>query len=259
MASSSRSKTRAGPWWTFLSCPASLITQPSGARMPRRMAMPPRGLSVWSSGRITSWPAVSVRIGGFLGEGAAGDGHAPSHRRSLPSTRRLAITPMPPALSTSAATILAARLDVHEDRRARQDGFEIVDGERQLRPRAPWPAGAARRWWSRRWRPRRRWRCRRPCGCRCRAAGCSLRTAFMMTSPQRKATCVLALIHLRHGGGAHRREADQFHDGGHGVGGELAAAGAGAGAGVVFDIEQLGVAHLAARVARRRLRRRPEW
>ena len=53
---------------------------------------------------------------------------------------------------------------------------------------------------------------------------------------------VLARVHLRDRGGAHRREADQFHHGGHGVGGELAAAGARAGAGVVFDIEQFGVA-----------------
>jgi hypothetical protein len=59
---------------------------------------------------------------------------------------------------------------------------------------------------------------------------------------------VLPLVHLRDSGGAHRGEADQFHYGGHCVGGELAAARTRAGAGVVFDIEQVCVAQLAARV-----------
>ena len=53
------------------------------------------------------------------------------------------------------------------------------------------------------------------------------------------------MIHLRDRGGAHGREADQFHDGGHGVGGELAAARAGAGAGVIFDFEEFCVGDLA--------------
>ena len=44
MASSSDSKTRAGPSWWRRSWPASLTTQPSGARLPRRIARPPRGL-----------------------------------------------------------------------------------------------------------------------------------------------------------------------------------------------------------------------
>ena len=59
---------------------------------------------------------------------------------------------------------------------------------------------------------------------------------------------VLALVDLRHGGGAHGGESDELHDGGHGVGGELSAASAGAGAGVVLDIEEVGIAEFAAGV-----------
>ena len=59
---------------------------------------------------------------------------------------------------------------------------------------------------------------------------------------------VLARVHLRDGGRAHRREADQLHHRGHGVGGELAAAGSGAGAGVIFDFEQLLIGDAAAGV-----------
>ena len=47
---------------------------------------------------------------------------------------------------------------------------------------------------------------------------------------------------------AHGREADQFHDRRHGVGGELAAAGARAGTSDVFDFVQFGIADLAGRV-----------
>ena len=51
---SSESKTRAGPRKNTRSAPASLTTHPSGARFPRRIAMPPRGLIGVSSGTITS-------------------------------------------------------------------------------------------------------------------------------------------------------------------------------------------------------------
>jgi hypothetical protein len=37
---------------------------------------------------------------------------------------------------------------------------------------------------------------------------------------------VLAFVHLRDHGGVHGADADHLHDGGHGVGGELSAAGA---------------------------------
>src|SRR5436305_15153 len=44
IASSSDSNARAGPEWRRRSWPASLTTQPSGARLPRRIARPPVGL-----------------------------------------------------------------------------------------------------------------------------------------------------------------------------------------------------------------------
>src|SRR5690242_15618367 len=50
---------------------------------------------------------------------------------------------------------------------------------------------------------------------------------------------VFALVDLRDGGSAHRRKADQFHNGGHSVSRVLAAAGAGSRTGMVFNLEQL--------------------
>ena len=74
IASSSRSKTRAGPSWWTRSWPASFTTEPSGARLPRRIARPPVVLSGSSSGRTTSWPGVSLRLAGVLADRPAGDG-----------------------------------------------------------------------------------------------------------------------------------------------------------------------------------------
>ena len=56
---------------------------------------------------------------------------------------------------------------------------------------------------------------------------------------------IFARVHGGNAVEAHRREADQFHHGGHGIGGELAAACARAGTCHVFDRQQFGVAHLA--------------
>src|SRR2546425_8025633 len=50
-ASSSRSKTRAGPRCFRRECPATLTTQPSGARLPFRMTSPPVDLRGFESGR----------------------------------------------------------------------------------------------------------------------------------------------------------------------------------------------------------------
>ena len=58
--SSSLSNTRAGPRWRSRSWPASLTTQPPGARFPRRTASPPVGLSGCSIGTTTGWPGVST-------------------------------------------------------------------------------------------------------------------------------------------------------------------------------------------------------
>ena len=44
------------------SWPESFTTQPSGARLPRRIAKPPFGLIASDTGRITSWPSVSSAL-----------------------------------------------------------------------------------------------------------------------------------------------------------------------------------------------------
>ena len=74
IAASSPSKTRAGPLWWTRSWPESFTTQPSGARLPRRIARPPVGLIGSASGRTTSWPSVSVGRAGVLADRPAGDG-----------------------------------------------------------------------------------------------------------------------------------------------------------------------------------------
>src|SRR5262245_43180179 len=58
-ADSSESNTRAGPLKVVRLCPDSLTTQPSGARLPRRITSPPDGLSGFDAGRTTSCPGVS--------------------------------------------------------------------------------------------------------------------------------------------------------------------------------------------------------
>ena len=62
MASSSDSKTRAGPRWLRRSWPLILATHPSGARLPCRMTSPPVFFSGLSSGTMTSWPGVSTAL-----------------------------------------------------------------------------------------------------------------------------------------------------------------------------------------------------
>ncbi len=59
-AASSPSNTRAGPRYVPKSCPATLTTQPSGARLPRRMTRPPVAFSGADNGRTTSCPGVST-------------------------------------------------------------------------------------------------------------------------------------------------------------------------------------------------------
>src|SRR2546422_558053 len=58
-ASSSRSNTRAAPRNTSSAWPATFATHPSGARFPRRIAMPPWRAMGSASGRMTFWPGVS--------------------------------------------------------------------------------------------------------------------------------------------------------------------------------------------------------
>src|SRR5579885_2779588 len=123
IASSSRSKTRAGPRWKTRSWPAIFTTQPSGARLPRRMTRPPVGLSGSACGRTTTCPGVSAA------RAASSAKVRPVTVSALPSTRpaatsRLASTPEldrrePPA-----------GLQVRPERRAAAHAIEVVDGER---------------------------------------------------------------------------------------------------------------------------------
>ncbi len=57
------------------SWPATLITQPSGARLPFRITSPPVALSGLSSGLTTTWPGVSRASARLLADRLAADGH----------------------------------------------------------------------------------------------------------------------------------------------------------------------------------------
>ena len=103
MASSSDSKTRAGPRWLSRSCPLIFATHPSGDRFPRRITSPPVALSGLSRGAITSWSGVSTAID------ASSPMVFPVTVRAdsfsfLPRSSRFASSRIPPARCMSAAT-----------------------------------------------------------------------------------------------------------------------------------------------------------
>src|SRR4029453_1412416 len=130
--SSSRSNTRAGPRWRYFDWPESLITQPSGARLPRRMAMPPVGLI--ASDRPPGPPRAPLlpgRLGRVLhlvADGLAGDGLlAPMEQSSL--EQALAHHRHPPRLVHLGRGEVAPRLEVGEHRRLLRDAVEVVDAE----------------------------------------------------------------------------------------------------------------------------------
>src|SRR5579875_781044 len=102
IASSSRSKTRAGPRWCSRSWPAILTTAPSGASIPRRMTRPPVGLKGRSAVAITTCPGVSTAsLTSSPRLRPVGVAVVAWTRRA--STIRFAINWIPPALSTSSA------------------------------------------------------------------------------------------------------------------------------------------------------------
>ena len=144
--------------------------------------------------------------------------------------------------------VFAAGLQVGDVGRALEDLGDVEQVERRCRLRAPWPANAARRWSSRRSR-RRRWpRSRTPCACRCRADGCPCAISFITASPLATRILVAAFVGSRRAGRTRQRETDRFGNAGHGVGGELAAAGAGARTGHALELVQLSVGHVAGRM-----------
>src|SRR5262249_26692438 len=131
--------------------------------------------------------------------------------------------------------VLSAGFDIHENGGAGQDGLEIVDGEghfgfarhgQQMQHGIGGARGAG------------------DSGdgvFECFSGADVARAEIVAHGVHNDAAAAhadvfFALVKLRYGGGTHRGKANQLHDGGHGVGGELSAAGAGARAGVVFDI-----------------------
>ena len=101
---SSLSKTRAGPRWCARSWPATLTTQPSGARLPCRMTRPPVVLSGCASGRDDLLARRLDRRRGFLADGPAGHGHARRRAAARPRRAACATSGMPPAVCRSVAT-----------------------------------------------------------------------------------------------------------------------------------------------------------
>ena len=63
-----------GAWWKRRSWPATLMTQPSGARLPLRMTRPPVGLRGLSSVWMTGWPGVSTAAAASSARVLRGDG-----------------------------------------------------------------------------------------------------------------------------------------------------------------------------------------
>ena len=103
MASSSDSKTRAGPRWVRRSWPEILATHPSGAILPFKMTKPPVSFSGFSRGTITSWEGVSIAAS------LSADTLRPVTVSALawrcpPRRSRRASRRTPPALCISAAT-----------------------------------------------------------------------------------------------------------------------------------------------------------
>ena len=141
-------------WWTR-SWPESFTTQPSGARLPRRIARPPVFLTGSSTGRTTSWPAVSSASRACSPIVWPVTVCASSCRRPA-SSRRLATTRDAARLVEVLGHEAAAGLEVARHRRGARRCGRSRRCRARRRPRGRARAGAGRRWSSRRW-----WRWRR--------------------------------------------------------------------------------------------------
>ena len=103
-ASSSHSNTRAGPLCSRRPWPASFTTQPSGARLPRRIAKPPLGAS-GSVERADDLLALGLLGGvGLLADRPAGHGDRRRGCSRPASASRAATSGTPPARQRSGAT-----------------------------------------------------------------------------------------------------------------------------------------------------------
>ena len=222
---------------------ASLTTQPSGARLPYRIASPPVALSGRSIGTTTCWPGVSSD---GIGDLARACGRRRSGAPAWISSRRRELARHQgdaAGLVHVGGDVAPARLQIGHDRRARGDRARSRRARRGSRARARSPAGAARRWSSRPWRP--------PTAAAFSSASRrdDVRRAHVVAhephhdAPGLDRRLGLARVHAR--GSPFRparADAEELERRRHRVGGELAAAGARAGAG----------RRLRARAARRR-------
>ena len=133
------------------SMPATFTTEPLGASEPVRTAMPP-----------TAWIGVGQRVddlavgrrrvdgGEVLGDGLAGDGEAVAVEQ--PGVEQLASSRPARRRSRSMSVMWYlpwGLVSAMWGTRGR-DPVEVVEVEVDAGPRRRWPAGAARRWWSRR-------------------------------------------------------------------------------------------------------------
>ena len=124
-----RARTRApGPRGGRARGRESFTTEPSGARLPRRMARPPVFFTGSSSGRTTSWPGASSRLAGVLADRPAGDGLG-----VLVEDARLEQALGDDADAARVVEVLgheaAAGLEVARRRRGGGDAVEVVDVE----------------------------------------------------------------------------------------------------------------------------------
>ena len=237
MASSSFSNTRAGPVCSMRSWPESFTTQPSGARLPRRIARPPCGFSALSIGRTTSWPASSTTSS--ASSPIVRPVTVTGSRWPMPESKRRFITSgTPPARNRSGATKRPPGL-----RSPISGVMELIRSKSSMSSSTPASLATARRWRTTFVDP--------PVEVADAMAFSSdslLMIAlgfrsFSMRSMIRRPQCdghlSLFAVLGRHHRAAHRRDAERLECHGHRVRGELAAAGSGAGRGDALELVQL--------------------
>ena len=161
-AASSLSNTRAGPrCMRALGARQLQHRRPPARGCPSRITRPPCGLSGRSIGRTTSWPGVSTA------RPASSASVRPVTVSALPSMWPDFDEPLDHQRPAAGRVKLgrheaARRLQVGDQRRAVADAIEVVQRQRRRPLRARSPAGAARRWSTRRSPPRPRSRSRSP-------------------------------------------------------------------------------------------------
>ena len=234
----SESNTRAGPRWWRRSWPASFTIEPSGARLPRRIAWPPVALIGVSIGWTTCWPGRLDDVRGDLRD-------RPPVDRRLVAVEEVALEQLAHDERDAARVVHvrgrvpAAGPHVGDQRRAVGDRGEVVERQRDAELARRSPAGGARRSCCRRSRRPTRWRSRAALRVTMSDGRMSWRTRVITSSPARRAASSLAGssagMPLRPAG----RQAEELEHRGHRVGRELAAARAGARAGAVLDLVQL--------------------